>query len=108
MERASPLSGYYRLAELMSRSQDTAIFRRFRLMNLMNLLGLQAELVDLQRQLKDLYTDAELQLSFDEEEKEFAVNFRKLLASGHSRHLTLLKKTREILKEYSTKIKFAV
>lgn len=95
-------NGYYRLAELMNSSPDTTIFRRFNQLNLMNLLGLQAELIDLQRQWKNLYTDPEIQADFDEEEKLFAVNFQKLLASEDSRHLTVLKRTREVLKEYST------
>ncbi|KAM0721389.1 hypothetical protein Q7P37_002313 [Cladosporium fusiforme] len=101
MESTSPQSGYYELAEFMSSSPETAIFRRFGVLNLMNLLGLQAEVVELQRQWKNIYTVPEFRESLDDEEKDFSINFHKLLASEDSEHLKLLMNTRRVLQEYN-------
>ena len=59
--------GYSKLADLMSRNPDSAIFRRFGLLNVMHLLRLQAELQDLEQQLKEVW-----------EEDRTADNVRKL------------------------------
>lgn len=46
--------GYHKLAVLMGSSTGVAIFRSFGTLNMLNLLGLQAELVDLEAQLSDI------------------------------------------------------
>ena len=46
--------GYPRLAALMGSYQETAIFRRFGKLNMLNLLSLQAELTDLEVQLENI------------------------------------------------------
>lgn len=46
--------GYHKLAVLMGSNTDVAIFRSFGTLNMLNLLGLQAELVDLEAQLSDI------------------------------------------------------
>lgn len=46
--------GYPKLAERMSIAPETAVFRRFGFLNTLNLLYLQAELMDIEDQLKHL------------------------------------------------------
>lgn len=101
MAASTESRGYYRLAELMGSYQETAIFRRFGLLNMLNLLSLQAELVNLQRQLVNNSTNPKILAELDDEEKAFKVNFRKLLESQNSEHLQLLMRIRSTLREYS-------
>ncbi|KAK7977833.1 hypothetical protein PG996_003883 [Apiospora saccharicola] len=49
-------TGYSMLADFISRSPENAIFRKFGLLNMINLLRLQAELVDLEQQLDDVWS----------------------------------------------------
>ncbi|KAK8038926.1 hypothetical protein PG993_007337 [Apiospora rasikravindrae] len=53
---ASGRTGYSLLADFISRSPENAIFRKFGLLNTINLLRLQAELVDLEQQLDDVWS----------------------------------------------------
>lgn len=46
--------GYPKLADLMARYGEAAIFRRFRSLNLFVLMSLQAELVELEERLREL------------------------------------------------------
>lgn len=46
--------GHAKIAKLMSETSELAIFRRFSKLNLQNLLYLQAELMHLESNLKDL------------------------------------------------------
>jgi hypothetical protein len=48
-------TGYPQLADLMGRHGEIAIFRKFGALNILNLMSLQAELLDLQEDLKNLY-----------------------------------------------------
>lgn len=48
------MEGYAKLALLMGRHSEFAMFRRFRALNMQNLLYLQAELTDLEDQLQKL------------------------------------------------------
>jgi hypothetical protein len=50
-------TGYPQLADLMGRHGEIAIFRKFGALNILNLMSLQAELLDLQEDLKNLYQD---------------------------------------------------
>lgn len=49
--------GYEKLAGLMSISSETAIFRRFQVLNVTNLLRLQAELQDMEHELAEIRSD---------------------------------------------------
>jgi hypothetical protein len=53
-EASWQLEGYPRLADMMERSTETAIFRRFGALNALNLLRLQAELHDLEHELEEV------------------------------------------------------
>ena len=49
----APAVGYPRLADFMSKSPETQIFRSFSQLNILNILRLQAELHDLERRLAE-------------------------------------------------------
>ncbi|KAH8585831.1 hypothetical protein B0O99DRAFT_586791 [Bisporella sp. PMI_857] len=49
--------GYPKLADLMARYNEVAIFRRFRSLNIFTLMSLQAELVELESRLKELFKE---------------------------------------------------
>lgn len=49
------IPGYPKLADLMAQYNQAAIFRRFRSLNLFNLMRLQAELVELEDRLKEVF-----------------------------------------------------
>jgi hypothetical protein len=50
-------SGYLKLAYLMALAPEVAIFRKFGLLNVLNLLRQQAELQDLEEKLKDVWKE---------------------------------------------------
>jgi len=82
--------GYHRLAGIMARDKSMAIFRRFDDLTMLNLLSLQAEIVDLQKHFR-------LQCELDENsivgiEKEYSQYFLKLHKSDGDQ----LRKLREI------------
>jgi len=91
--------GYHRLADLMGHYSEAAIFRRFGALNMLNLLSLQAELVDLQVQFRDVWIEDET--SSDNSEKLFSTHFRTLRKSEDSHHLKMLIEIRQKLQEYS-------
>ncbi|KAF2725246.1 hypothetical protein K431DRAFT_300152 [Polychaeton citri CBS 116435] len=92
--------GYHRLADLMGHYPETAIFRRFGSLNMLNLLSLQAELIDLQIQFRDIW--AEDDISMDLNEKEYSTYFRKLMRSETSLQHEMLLAIRKKLHEYNT------
>jgi len=49
----SKMSGYQKLAELMTKHSEVSTFKRFDLLNTLNILYLQAELVHLKEELRD-------------------------------------------------------
>ncbi|KAI4594233.1 hypothetical protein KJ359_008508 [Pestalotiopsis sp. 9143b] len=67
-------AGYIKLAGLMSQKPETAIFRRFRLLSMMHLLRLQAELQDLEDSLKGTCTMRQ----YDEEDSEQMETLQKI------------------------------
>lgn len=91
--------GYHRLAELMGQYPEVAIFRRFGPLNMLNLLSLQAELIDLQVEFRDIW--AEDEESTDDTEKRFSTYFRQLHNAEDSFQLKKLKTIRDKLQEYS-------
>ena len=91
--------GYHRLADLMGHYPEAAVFRRFGALNMLNLLSLQAELVDLQVQFRDLW--AEDDVSTDLSEKQFSTYFRVLRNSENSLQYEKLLEIRQKLQQYS-------
>ena len=94
--------GYPKLAGRMSVVPQTAAFRRFGALNTRNLLYLQSELTDLERDLKE--AEREDSLSDKGRKKRYAVDHRWLIRShrdGDTKQLDLFNKIRAKLKEYS-------
>lgn len=98
MNSASP-QGYHRLADLMGHYSEAAIFRRFGSLNMLTLLSLQAELIDLQAQFRDMC--AEDDGSDDPSEKRFSTYFRVLRGAENSIQYETLLDIRKKLQEYS-------
>lgn len=92
--------GYHRLADLMCHYPETAIFRRFGALNMLNLLSLQAELIDLQVQFRDIWVEDDASVDLDE--KDYSTYFRKLVKSETSLQYEMLLEARKKLQEYST------
>lgn len=96
------LDGYPKLARLMSLSSETAIFRRFGELNMLNLLRLQAELHDLEHQLQEI-RDEDSQ-SNDPIRASYVTDFRLMRdwrETGDSLQYDLLVSIGEKLQEYS-------
>lgn len=68
--------GYHRLATLMSKDHNIAIFRRFDEINMLNLLSLQAEIFDLQNHFGLRCTIDDM--SNDANREEYSKYFLKL------------------------------
>jgi hypothetical protein len=84
----------------MGHYPETAIFRRFGSLNMLNLLSLQAELVDLQVQFRDIWIEDET--SPDDSEKQFSTYFRVLRKSEDSHQFAMVLDIRKKLQAYST------
>ena len=96
------LFGYPKLARLMSYASETAIFRSFKDLNMMNLLRLQAELHDMEHQLQDI-RDEDGQ-SGDSVRESYAMDFRAMRdwkESGDSLQYDLLEAIGNKLGQYS-------
>ena len=95
-------NGYAKLARFIARFPETAIFRKFGLLNMINLLRLQAELHDLEQQLEDVW--AEDRDSDDPIRCLYSVNFRVLrqyAEDGDSTQYDLLVEIGKKLDTYS-------
>ena len=94
--------GYYKLAQLMGPYQDVAHFRRFGPLTMFSLMALQAEIVDLDVQLRNAIKEDDC--SEDAEARLFSSDFYSLNHSsrpGSSRaQLKLLEQIRPKMKEY--------
>ena len=101
-EPKQDLIGYPKLARLMMQSPETAIFRRFKDLNMINLLRLQAELHDMERQLQEIREeDAQ---SRDPFRSSYATDFRLMRdckETGDSLQYDLLLTIGEKIQEYS-------
>jgi hypothetical protein len=84
----------------MGHYPEAAISRRFRCLNMLNLLSLQAELIDMQVRFRDIWDEDER--STEENESQFSTYFRKLWKSEDSLQHTMLLDIRRKLVEYST------
>ena len=96
------LVGYPKLAKLMSDASETAIFRSFKELNMMNLLRLQAELHDMEHQLQ-VIRDEDAQ-SGDPVRVSYALDFRSMRdwkETGDSLQYDLLESIGAKLEQYS-------
>ncbi|CAN9171887.1 unnamed protein product [Alternaria alternata] len=91
--------GYHRLADLMGQYPEVAIFRRFGSLNALNLLSLQAELINLQVEFRDVWIEDDI--STDESEKRFSSYFLQLHNAEESFQLKKLLEIRKKLQEYN-------
>ncbi|MCJ1369387.1 hypothetical protein MMC20_000598 [Loxospora ochrophaea] len=99
------MDGYPRLARLIGQKPEVAIFRRFGTLNAENLLFLQAELLTLERELRDIVTDD--LTSDDEQRKSYSSSWWALKESSESKTADQAqwqkrKEMREKLKEYNS------
>lgn len=94
--------GYPKLARLMASYPETAIFRRFGELNMINILRLQAELQDMECQLQEIRNeDAQ---SNDPIRQSYVKDFRLMrdwIENGDSLQHELLVSIGEKLREYS-------
>ncbi|KAI1747191.1 hypothetical protein F4782DRAFT_535637 [Xylaria castorea] len=95
--------GYRRLADYMAWNQSAAIFERFRSANILNLLGLQAEIARHQDELIKTTVADEAQAD-QPVRKEYQFNWSALQdgEGGNSRQRGLIMKMRKALEEYNT------
>ena len=94
--------GYPALAEFMTRSSGAAIFRSFKELRLLNLLRLQAELNDLQQQLRDVQDEDAGDISSNRSlyEKDFFEMRRSKSKGGDSFQYDMLESIELKLSEY--------
>ena len=86
---------YTGLASLMNANPEKAILRRFGKLNMLNLLYLQAELVELEDELREA---AKL------DNEAFARDWGRLAHDGDNPQWALMLETRSVIKEYSTDV----
>jgi hypothetical protein len=72
--------GYHKLALLMTSQDDLAMFRRFTKLNMLNLMSLQAELMELENELSNNWDALELR----DPETPYSLNFNLLRKKGES------------------------
>lgn len=96
--------GYHKLASAMGLFPDLAIFRRFSTLNTKNILYLQAELLDLERQLDDAARADALSNDLNRREYDRAwynLSHAEDLPNGNGRQWKLFLRIREVLHQYS-------
>lgn len=93
----SPQRGYPRLAALMSKEKDVAIFRRFDNLSILCLLSLQAEIIQMEKELMIAYRVEDEAVP---QEVAHSANFHLACENNCEQHRKL-KMLREMLKEYS-------
>ncbi|UPK95570.1 hypothetical protein LCI18_006505 [Fusarium solani-melongenae] len=102
-------SGYPKLAKLMGDSPETAIFRRFRQLNMLHLLRLQAELHSMEDELREVIQED--QQSDDVDRKDYSRNFFLLKDCAEqekdSEQYGLLQQIGDKLSEYNTALSAA-
>ena len=99
------LRGYPKLAAYMGAHSETAIFRRFNHLNMLNLLSLQSELMDLEVHLQNIRTEDET--SDDPLRMLHAVDFYEMRQSkrdGNGLQWQIMLDIRRKLQEYSTAV----
>jgi hypothetical protein len=98
--------GHQKLAELMAKHSEVAIFERFDFLNAINLVYLQAELVELEIELKASMKD-DLD-SRDDERQRGARDWWFLSKSKESKTWEIMLKIRTKLQEYSYRLQTPV
>ncbi|KAF4343572.1 hypothetical protein FBEOM_2481 [Fusarium beomiforme] len=105
-------TGYARLARFMAKDKKEAIFRRFEDLNFLSLLSLQAEIVELEAELRQVMQaddEAEGTTTLTDEgnktymRSDLSKNF-KLSRDAHSQQYQILQVIRGKLKEYTLQI----
>jgi hypothetical protein len=98
------MAGYSRLAALIGKRHDLAIFRRFAVLNAKNLLYLQGELILLEAELRQI--ELENRVSKDPQKADFEFSISSLMGPHVSEdgyeHWTKILEIREKLKAYSS------
>jgi hypothetical protein len=92
--------GYHRMAILMGREEEIAIFRRFNELNMLNLLSFQAEILELQIKFRDICQEDDE--SGDQTREKFSEYFRVLHRSSGTQNncqYQMLLTIREKMKE---------
>ena len=98
MDYPYPQRGYPRLAALMGKERDIAIFRRFDDLNILCLLSLQAEIVQREKEFKiECYAD---DTNGRGQAPKYSSNFRLARDNNSDQHVKL-KVIRELVREYS-------
>jgi hypothetical protein len=90
--------GYHKLALFMSSQEDMAMFRRFTKLNMLNLMSLQAELMELETEFSAIWDSDEMST----QNHSFSLNFK--LIRGERQPLSLCDDTTH--KEDSDKPKY--
>jgi hypothetical protein len=98
--------GHQKIAELMAKHSEVAIFERFDFLNIINLVYLQAELVELEIELKASMKD-DLD-SRDDERQRGARDWWFLSRSKESKTWEIMLKIRTKLQEYSYRLQTPV
>src|SRR5689334_17686776 len=96
------LEGYPKLAALMGTYGEAAIFRKFGSLNMWNLLSQQAEILELQVQLRDIWQEDST--STDPTARQlcnYFLQLRKSKGSHNEIQLQMMITLREKLREYS-------
>ena len=100
--------GYHKLAAFMGKSRQVSIFRRFGSLTMFNLLSLQAELVELERDFQDIRQEDDG--SSDGVREGLSLSFHNLRASKgtfNDYQLKMLEEIRPKLGKYRTFFNFA-
>lgn len=94
------IRGYPKLARLLGLYPEAAVFRRFSALGMLNLLSLQAELISIENELRDLWEEDDS--SSDSEVRLYTSDFYRLHRSTEPNddQLLLLKSSREKLEQY--------
>lgn len=99
--------GYPKLASLMSNEKEVAVFRRFDDLNILSLLALQAEIIDLDKDLRREFRIADMTSNGSQHQPQQqsdaihrSENF-KLSRESNSAQYQKIKDLRSRLKEYS-------
>ncbi|KAE9367123.1 hypothetical protein N431DRAFT_350598 [Stipitochalara longipes BDJ] len=99
------MSGYERLAGLMTKHSEVATFQRFDFLNTLNILYLQAELVHLEQELRDsMREDLESGNNHPSQTPNSTGSFYFLANMHNSSTWDIMLKARDKLKEYNEAI----
>ncbi|KAL8878803.1 MAG: hypothetical protein Q9198_003465, partial [Flavoplaca austrocitrina] len=96
------MASYNRLAALIGKHQELAIFRRFQTLNAKSLLYMQAELLNLENELKGIELDDESSKDIDRASLHASVfNLKESSGSDHQLQWNIAMDIREKLERYN-------